>query len=79
VAEIDKSTGDGIALFEAWSRMSSRDDNLVTGAAGTYAAMRKLFEDFHGEPLPAALRQQLGALVLCFVTVSFVIAEPCVR
>ena len=29
--------------------------------------MRKLFEDFHGEPLPAALRQQLGALVLCFV------------
>jgi hypothetical protein len=41
--------------------------------------MRKLFEDFHGEPLLAALRQQLGALVLCFVTVSFVLAEPCVR
>jgi len=30
--------------------------------------MRELFEDFHGEPLPATLRQQLGALVLCFVT-----------
>ena len=29
--------------------------------------------------LPAALRQQLGALVLCFVTVSFVLAQPCVR
>ena len=29
-------------------------------------------------PLPATLRQQLGALVLCFVTVSIVIAEPCV-
>lgn len=79
VAEIDQSYWRRNSAFRSVVADVVEGCQLSYRAAGTYAAMRKLFEDFHGEPLPAALRQQLGALVLCFVTVSFVLAEPCVR